>query len=459
MNRSRRIIPASAAALVLALAGQAQAQSSDAARIQELERKLERSLELINQLSSKINQIEQANASARDVQAKTAQQAEKLEAIEKHVSEIGGSLSRRSADSGLPVHGFADVGLLKSGENNPTFRGRKGAALGTFDLYLTPQFGDRVKGLVELAFEADRDGGIATDLERLQIGYLFSDAATGWLGRFHTPYGYWNTAFHHGAQIQTSSLRPRFLDFEDKGGILPAHTTGAWLTGALGMSGGKFGYDLFVGNAPQINGNTTGTTLATSNPTGFSAAVNAGTYAGTGTMNMRQSGSTTGRTSTGFNAWYEPGAVDGLRLGLHGMRAEVADDFANTTLLNMSGGYFAFTRDPWEVLGEYYRFRNNDRSGGTGTHASWAGYTQIGYNIAKWTPFARIERAKLDQTDNYFGVQESGRSYKRWAVGLRYDVDPKAALKVEFASTRKENLGPGLDDKYPELRVQYAVSF
>lgn len=459
MNRSRRIIPAGALALLAALAGPVQAQSSDAARIKELEKKLERSIELIEQLSSKINKIEQANATAAAAQTKTVQQAAKIQELEQHVAEIGSSLSRRSADDGLPVHGFADVGLVRDGENNSTTRGRKGAALGTFDLYLTPQFGDRVKALVELAFEADRDGGIATDLERLQIGYLFSDAATGWLGRFHTPYGYWNTAFHHGAQIQTSTLRPRFLDFEDKGGILPAHTTGAWLTGTLGMTGGKAGYDLFAGNAPQINGANVGTNLATAHPAGFSAAVNAGTYAGTGTLNMRQSGSASHRTSTGFNAWYEPGAVDGLRLGLHGMRAEVIDDFANSTLLKMFGGYFAYTADPWEVLGEYYRFRNDDRSGATGTHGSWAGYTQIGYNVGRWTPFARAERAKLDQTDNYFGVQESGRSYRRVAAGLRFDVDPKAALKVEFSSTRKEDLGPGVTDRYPELRIQYAIRF
>lgn len=452
MNQSRRIIPLGACALLAALAGPALAQSSDADRIRNLEK-------LVEQLTQKISQIEQASAGAREAQAKVVQQAAKIEAIEKNVSDIGGSLSNRSAGDGLPIHGFADVGLARDGERNATARGRKGASVGSFDLYLTPQFTDRVRGLVELVFEADRDGGIATDLERVQLGYLFNDAATGWLGRFHTPYGYWNTAFHHGAQIQTSSLRPRFLEFEDKGGILPAHTTGLWLTGTFPTATGKLGYDLYAGNAPQINGTATGTALATAHPAGFSAAVNAGTYAGAGTLNMRQSGSTTGRTSGGFNAWIEPGAVDGLRLGLHGLRGEVVDEFSNSTLLRMFGGYYAYTTEKWEALGEYYRFRNQDRSGATGTHASWAGYMQLGYTLGKWTPFARVERARLDQTDNYFGVQESGRSYKRWATGLRYELDPKAALKAEFVSTRKEDLGPGVTDKYPELRVQYAIGF
>lgn len=461
MKRSGSILPASAIALALALTGPAQAQSSEAARIKELEQKLERSLELINQLSSKIDKIEQASAGVREAQNKTAQQAAKIEAIERHVSELGSGLSRRSADEGLPIHGFLDVGGVKSNESNPTFTGRKGASIGTFGLYLAPQFSERVKALVELVFEVNDDGDVLTDLERAQIGYTFSDVATAWLGRFHTPYGYWNTAFHHGAQIQTSIMRPRFLDFEDKGGILPAHTVGGWLTGATNMGSTKLGYDLYLGNAPQIGGTATGSALATAHPGGFSAAANAGTYAGSGSLNMRQGGSTSHRSLVGFNTWAEPAAVDGLRLGLHGLSADIIDNTAdiNRTRLNMFGGYFAYLGDPWEVLGEYYRFRNKDRSGGTGVHSSWAGYTQVGYNIGKWTPFARAERTKLDQTDNYFGVQASGRSYKRIAAGLRYDVDPKAALKVEFNSTRKEDLGPGIADKYPEFRVQYAIRF
>lgn len=461
MNPSRRIIPAGVMALVAAFAGSAHAQSSDAARIKELEKKLERSIELIEQLSAKINKIEQANATPRDTQATTA----KIEAIEKHVSEIGDSLSRRTSGDGLPVHGFADVGIVKSGEDNVTSKGRKGAALGTslgaLDLYLTPQFGTHVKTLIELVFEAEQDGKTAADLERLQIGYTFSDSATAWLGRFHTPYGYWNTAFHHGAQIQTSILRPRFLDFEHDGGILPAHTTGVWLNGAWATERGRVGYDLFAGNAPQINGVAAGARLAAAYPAGFSPAVNAGTYAGSGQLNVRHAGSNSHRTSSGFNAWFEPAAVDGLRLGLHGLRADVIDDatLANRTLVKMFGGYAVYNADSWETMGEYYRFRNEDRSAATGTHGSWAGYAQVGYNRNKWTPYGRVERTKLDQSDNYFGVQDSGRSYKRIAAGLRYEVDPKAALKVEFSSTRKEDLGPGITDKYPELRIQYAIRF
>lgn len=467
MNFFRSTLPASAVALTLGLVAPVHADSSADAKIRELENKLERSMALIEQLSAKVNQLEQASAGVRDVQTKSAQQSAKLEQIERHVSEIGSSVSQRSGDTGLAIHGFADVGLVRSAEDNVTFKGRKGAGLGNLDLYMTPQFGDRVKSLIELVFEADEDGGIATDLERLQIGYTFGDAATSWVGRFHTPYGYWNTAFHHGAQIQTSILRPRFLEFEDKGGILPAHTTGLWLTGAQGTASGRFGYDIYAGNAPQIQGVPAAgstdlpTALKTANPSGFSTIVNAGGYAGAGTLSMMQSGSTTHRTSVGFNTWIEPRPVEGLRVGLHGLRANVADDSAdmNVTRLNMLGGYFAYLGEPWEILGEYYKFRNEDLSGGTGKHGSWAGFAQIGYNFGSWIPYARIERTDLDQSDNYFAVQASGRSYKREAFGIRYDVDPKAALKLEVNNTRKEDMGVAGTDRYVETRVQYGIRF
>jgi hypothetical protein len=456
MKVSSRAVAAGAVALAV-LAGPVRAEPSDAARIRELEKKLERSLELIEHLSAKISRIEQASAGARDVEAKAAQQTAKIEAIEKHVSELGAGASRRASDAGESLHGFVDVGFARGGKKILERR-RSGAMLGMLDLYLTPSFG-RVRTLVELALEAESGGDAEADLERMQIGYSFNDTVTAWAGRFHTPYGYWNTAFHHGAQIQTSVLRPIFLEFENDGGILPAHTVGVWLTGATAAAKGRIGYDLFAGNAPRLTGVTPGSRLASLNANGFSGAVNAGGYAGSGALNFAQTGSLGHRTSLGFNAWFQPETAEAVRFGVHGLRADVADDAAtpNRTQLRMLGGYFAYQSDRFEALGEYYRFRNQDRAG-NGAHGSWAGYAQLAHRLGRWTPYVRLERAELDQTDNYFGVLEGGRSYRRAAAGLRYDIDPKAALKAEFDRTRKE-LAPGLIDRYPELRLQYAIRF
>lgn len=467
MISKNRVLLASAGiacALAATPASAAKPGKADAARVEELERKLERSLQMIEALSAKVQQLEQAKTAAVAPPPVVIEQQKRVEALESQVAQLGSGLSNRSTDESLPVHGFADVNLVHGRENNAVYgKGTKGFTVGNLDLYLTPKFGDRVRSLIELVFEVDRDGSVATDLERVQMGYLFSDAATAWVGRFHTPYGSWNTAFHHGAQIQTSILRPRFLEFEDRGGIVPAHTTGAWLTGAFSGDSTRLGYDLYFGNAPTIGVDLSAPAgaVAVTNPTAFSPTVALGGYAGTGVLDMRQGGRTNHAYSSGFNAWVEPRALDGLRLGLHGLRAKIEDDSVdmNHTQLRMLGGYLTYQDNNWEVLGEYYGFRNQDISGSTGTHSSWAGYMQAGYNIGLLTPFVRTERAILDQTDNYFGVQSSGRSYSRLAAGIRYDLDPKAALKFELLRTQQGDLGPDLNNDYNEARIQYSVRF
>ena len=46
-------------------------------------------------------------------------------------------------------------------------------------------------------------------------------------GRTHTGFGYWNNAYHHGRWLQPTIARPRWVAFEDDGGILPVHWVGA----------------------------------------------------------------------------------------------------------------------------------------------------------------------------------------------------------------------------------------
>ncbi len=454
---SRRIAAAlGSAALMLTATAQA-ADSADAARISELEKKLERSMQIIEQLSNKIDKLEQAKVAAKD-SASDAQQSAKIEELERQVTQLSAGAGSRPEDTGLPVHGFADVGFARSSEDHidqasgKRIEGAKGFTVGSFDLYLTPQFGDRVKALVELNFEVNEEGSVGTDLERLQIGYTFNDMITAWAGRFHTPYGYWNTAFHHGSQIQTSLSRPTFLDFEDAGGILPAHTTGAWVTGNVPVAGDKVSYDFYVGNAPRIQDVAAG--LAT------------GQY-GDGVLDMKMAGNTSFDSSVGFNLGYSPARVDGLKVGVHGLRARIGADDANGTLLDTTrlqtlGAYGVYNGERWELMAEYYHFWNKDLSGNNGTHDSTAWYAQAAYNFGAWTPYGRYEETSLDQNDNYFLHQSSGRSYRKAVFGVRYDVDPKSAVKIELAATRKSDIGlPGtnIDDQFGEVRAQYAIRF
>ncbi|OGS90573.1 MAG: hypothetical protein A2Z95_00190 [Gallionellales bacterium GWA2_60_18] len=435
--------------LIAALPTSAQA-ASDSDRIRELERKLERSLQLIEELSNKVHQLETGKTDQpRRIAADNPNQ---------HIDTPGDAFPAASLPAGMrhhddstPLHGFLDAGFAASGQGNAQASGPKGFNVGSFDLYLTPQFGDRAKALVELLFEVKANGHLETDLERVQLGYTFSDAATLWAGRVHTPFGYWNTGFHHGAQIQTSILRPKFLDFEEKGGIMPSHLTGMWLTGNVRTGDGKINYDLYAGNGPRLE---IGSTLST------------------GTSNPAAGGDDNHQAFVGFNAGYNfgSGAVRGLRLGAHGFRGDVNDSNGSKTGVSMGGLYGILVNDDWEIMSEYYRFHDTVKTltaGATVTtavgnaHTSNAWFAQAARNFGQWTPFARAEKSALDRNDPYFFYQTGGLSYSRQTLGLRYDLDYSSAIKVEVNSTHIDgtNADGTVNDRFPEARAQWSARF
>jgi hypothetical protein len=413
------------ALLALAFSVPAFGQSADQ-RLADLERKLDHSLQVIEELSNRIKQLEQPTIAGTNNGGTS--QTSRLDVIEQEVSQIVAANATHDADeSGLAIHGFADVGFGLTSNGN-----RNGFSVGSLDFYLAPQLGEHTRALFEVITEVGADGAATVDLERAQLGYSFGDTLTAWLGRFHTPVGYYNAAFHHGQQIATSLRRAQFLEFEDKGGILPMHTTGLWLTGTRHETVGKITYDLWAGNSPAIADNE--------------LAPNAG-------------GSTNHNLSVGANAGYQFGENwDGLKIGAHFLRGRIADDQAlrNTTTTNIYGIYAIYETESWEDFAELYRFRNRDESGGSGVHMSNAGFVQLGYRMEPYTPYLRYERTRLDQSDNYFSQLNSGMSYWRAALGLRYDIDLKSALKFEIAPTHYTDRVLHNDN---EAQLQYSIRF
>lgn len=416
-----------AAAAALAL-GPAQAQ--DDARLRDLERRLEQSHRLIETLQQRLEQLEKKSGGGAE--PAPGQWGARLSAVEQTVAQIEASRSTApAADTGLPLHGFADIG---AGVRNKAAAGTasRGFNVGVFDLYMTPQISAQVKGLVEIAFEYEGSGELAVDAERLQLGYVFSDALTLWGGRFHTPYGYWNTAFHHGAQIQTALSRPRFLEFEDAGGILPAHSVGLWATGALRSGIGRIGYDLYVINGNRIH---------------------------EGVLDFQAPGDSDGNVGVGLRVQLTPSG-SGLSLGVHAMRQSIAGESGDgsrqgAARLSMLGGYATWDDDDWEAMAEFYRFRNRDL-GGSGTHGTTAWYAQLGRNVGeRWTPYVRVERASLAADDPYFALQDNARSYRRTVAGVRYHLTPKSALKAEWMRSSFD----GTPGHPASVAVQYSVRF
>jgi len=447
---NKLLISARAMALGVALSTAslpAAADSVSDAKLEELQKKLDQSMKMIEALGARVKELE-GHASTGPVAAGAAPapNPQRLEAVEQKVAQIEtANATRQSDDTGLPIHGFADVNV---GNYNIYFPYAKGVTVGSLDLYLTPKIGDSVVTLAELIFETGPDGHVGTDLERFQIGYQFNDQATVWVGRFHTPYGYVNTALHHGVWLADALRRPKFANFEDKGGVMPAHTTGVWLTGAERRGNGKFLYDFYVGNGQQIQG---------------------------GTVDMQNGGNAHGAAMAGTRLSYQfiGGAVDGLMVGINGYTDKVNDDSSTNPALvrlNMAGAYLVYDTDTWEHIIEAYSFHNKNLNGSPGTHRSEAWFAQFGYRASWGVPYIRYERAMLDQSDPYFNEQTFGASYYRSALGVRFDINAKASIKFEIAHTRNTDDRPatdyrpsdaeiGLPQQFNEILAQYAVRF
>src|SRR4029077_8829892 len=106
----------------------------------------------------------------------------------------------------------------------------------------------------EMSFTARQDAGQGTppatgfnaEVERAIIRFDQSDYLKVSFGRYHTPINYWNTAFHHGAWLQTTISRPEMTQFG--GSFLPVHFVGSLVEGAVPAGGLNFNYNVGIGN-------------------------------------------------------------------------------------------------------------------------------------------------------------------------------------------------------------------
>lgn len=453
-------IPRLVAALWMALVLVPSVRAADdlAARVERLEARLAASMQTIERLSARVNELERAAlqpspavaaaaapaASAAASSPSPEQQARKMATLEASVNQMSEGLSKRDAGAGLALHGFADVGGGWTSEQDP--RRLRGFNAGSLDIYLTPQLGDRVKALFELVFEHLPEGDTEIEVERLQLGYTVNDALTLWMGRFHNPIGLWNTLYHHGANLQTSIARPRFVDFEDKGGIIPTHNVGLWGTGRLQSGAGWVTYDLYVGNGPTIR----------------DRSLDINTFTDDNSNKL-----------IGFNAGFKPnGAMLGWTFGVHGLDAKVdamssANTVLSTTRVRLGGAYVEYDSDTWDLLGEYYRQRNRDQATSLATsNTLW--FVQASRAFGAFVPYARFEQASLDPSDVYFRSLRYGRSYRRALIGLRYDLNPWSAIKTEWAETRESatqlidetgGIAPFPAVRYRGLAIEYSIAF
>jgi len=323
--------------------------------------------------------------------------------------EAGNYGEMASSGSDTPefhIMGFGDISYIsRDGNNNDGFVIGQGVA------HVSAYLGQSLGVFSEIS-ATGRDSGYSMEIERLIVKYDFSDQLKVSAGRYHTPMGYWNSAFHHGAWLQTTTSRPEMVKFGSK--ILPIHFVGL----------------LAEGNLPNH-------TLGLSYKVGFGNGrhANIGRAGDAGDIN-------------GDKAWMTqvqiaPESRYGLVAGLGYYNDEVAPGDRPPIKEGIVSAFAAWTRESPEIILEYLRSDHESvvDSSDSGNTRAW--YAQFGYRLkgdkSLWKPYARLEDTNVDSTDPL--LFDQGLDYDARILGVRWDFNPYAALKFEYRNEEFNNAG------------------
>ena len=304
------------------------------------------------------------------------------------------------------VMGFGDVGYVSNDGSNAD-----GFTIGQAVAHLGASLSDSFSVFGEFSAKAV-DGGYRTGVERFIVKYDFSDYYKLSAGRYHTPIGYWNSAFHHGAWLQTTVSRPEMLKFGSK--IVPIHFVGALLEGSVPTGPLRLDYRIGIGNGRHSN---------------IAAAGDSG--------DINSDKAWMVQLNSKHNSLY------GLVLGLGIYNDEVPLLNGTDVRENTVSAYAVWTKESPEVLFEYLHSNHElvTDSSMSGEVDAW--YVQVGYrlpgNRSQWKPYLRIERTRVDDSDPLLGAE--GLDYDGGILGVRWDFNPYAALKAEYRNEEFDNGG------------------
>lgn len=360
------------------------------------------------------------------------------------------SLFNTSNGYAFELNGFADVSFTKSTEGADEFRNGD-FAFGTLDLYFAQTMED-IEVLVELIVEM----GDVLDLERLTLGYRFNDAIRVKVGRFHTPLGFWNTAYHHGVQLQPTILRPEFLNFEDDAGILPTHSVGTYLSGRVRTMVGAVEYGGMVGNGPRITAseeedanvlfpnnisdNNIGKAVA------FHVALSPEMIQG---LKIGVSGHMS-RVQSSDTVDIDVDNADGDNDPTTGVEAGSGDVDVDQTIL---GAALTYSIGNLGLAGEYFSIEDENNAPGGESDTNDAYYGLITYTFKdRWVPYLMYEDMSADEDDPYF-LSLGTQDVTKYTAGLRYNINYRSSVKGEFRSVEKE------DNNWDEYAIQWALAF
>ena len=322
----------------------------------------------------------------------------------------------------LKIRGFADVDF---GANSA--RGiNSGFQLGQFVLHFASALSPKVSYFAEVSLTAT-PGVYNVDLERTIIRYDWNDLAKFSFGRYHTPVNYWNTAFHHGAWLQTTIARPDMIVIGSR--FIPVHFIGAQSEGSIPSGALGAGYNLGIGNGRSSN------------------IARAG-----------DNGDVNNNRAWLGNFYLRPPALRHFQIG-----GSVYHDEINASVLPdgqtfrewIASGHLIWTGETPEFYAEFANVHHRSELTGR-TFDNQGGYVQIAYRLPfdakKWKPYYRYDYLQVPTGEptlpDFVNVRKS-------TFGMRYDISDFAAFKAEYRNGR----GNPLPQRSNALALQTAFTF
>ena len=396
------------------------APESDKETIKALLHRVEQLETRVAQLEARQNPASQAQSSAAPAPSASAAQTPPAVTEPTQEQQPGPMLEQRMDTRTLmQIRGFGDMTFHGSDAHGT----HTAFSLGQLNLFVTSDISEKFRLLSEIVFEADPANSVGVDVERLLLQYSMNDYFNLSVGRYHTDIGYYNTAYHHSAWLQTAVGRPLLFQFEDNGGMLPIHNVGASLSGAI--PSGKLGlhYVAEVGNG-----------RASSSPQAEAV------------QNVVDENN---GKAVNFALFARPNAVHGLQVGFSAYHDSLHPVGIPTIGETIFDAYGILQRPSFEWLNEALLIRHAVQGGHVFDTPGF--YSQVSKAFGQYRPYFRYQYVNESPQEPMFpfvGLQHGP------SVGLRYDATEAVALKLQYDRTMFRQQ-PSVNG----LQLQFAFTF
>ena len=409
------------------------------AQYQKLVEEHQRLIEEMKEIKAFKARMEEAAKKAAPQQAETEQALDDLEKELKAVRKIAKESFPGSTKMLLAGYGAAGF----NAQDNAGSRG----FYATFNPILLWKLSDRL--LFEVELEAQLAG---TDthivLEIAQASYVLNDYMTLGAGKFLSPMNYFVERQH---MAWVNKLPDKPLAVYD--GLLPEANVGFQLRGGFPVGPTKFGYSIFVANAPLLQTDAV-KALSDLGKLEFDNFDNVGQHiAYGGRLGFQPIPELEVGYGMQFSDVTPPGAPAHVSAFLQSADLSYVRDSAFLKgVVNLKAQWVwskidPFTYDPTSLNGGPYFFRNR-RNGG---------YAQVAYRPSRLeNPFFKnlepvFRFDLLKQKNTPVGFDES-----RYTVGLNYWLGPSTVIKAAYEFDQQK--GPNAN-YHNVIQVQFATGF